>query len=635
MEKTKILLSIIIPAYNAEPYINDLMTCLDSQITSQVEVIVIDDGSKVPFEASYPWLFIDRLKTNCGVSAARNRGLDLARGLYIAFIDADDLVVDNYISLILDKIRSEWFDYCYLSWKTIGSAWKYSVQLKSIEDKFPAFNLCVWNRIYKRSFIRDIRFNESKRCAEDAEFIRRLHEDQGKKAFISDIIYKYRSDTPNSITKRFSKGQIDGQRVVYYYSEITRDMEWLIEETKILDRTAEVMIMTYENNLPELEQHAMVIKPQPILATELRGEYTELVKLINKPIKTQVVLYTHWTDIIGGIETFIYNFCLCMKRHYDILVLYDTMHPAQIERLEPHVMVKRNDPTVTIECDTLIMNRVLDRIPDNVVYQKSIQILNGAKVKGYPFPKDRDLTLCVSNYVQQCWKDDDPDSIVIRNLVKVEEPKEMPLLLVSATRIDTPDKGDNRMVKLGKLLKEQGISYIWLCFTNRQLPGDAPAEMIRMDPALDIIKYIKKADYLVQLSSSEGFCYSIVEALSVGTPVICTPLDVLDEIGVVDGENARVLPYDLNSHTSLKHLRDVPQFKYKYNNNPLIKKWKAVLGNTEPSHFYKMPERIAVRITSDYYSTRIDRLVRTGERLTINKDRAEVLISAGYAVKEE
>jgi glycosyltransferase involved in cell wall biosynthesis len=632
---TKVLLSIIIPAYNAEPYIEHLMNRLKPQITEEIEVIVVDDGSKFPYIPPYNWITFHQFEQNRGVSAARNKGIDMAQGEYIAFIDADDLVSENYIKLVLDKIRSEHFDYCYLSWKTIGTAWDYRVQLRTINDKFPPFNLCVWNRIYKRSFIKNIRFNVLKRCAEDAEFIRKLHEDKGKKAFIPDIIYYYRSDTPNSITKRFGKGQIDGQRVVYYYSEITRDMEWLIEETKILDRTAEVMIMTYENNLPELEQHAMVIKPQPILATELRGEYTELVKLINKPIKTQVVLYTHWTDIIGGIETFIYNFCLCMKRHYDILVLYDTMHPAQIERLEPHVMVMRNDPTVTIECDTLIMNRVLDRIPDNVVYQKSIQILNGAKVKGYPFPKDRDLTLCVSNYVQQCWKDDDPDSIVIRNLVKVEEPKETPLLLVSATRIDTPDKGENRMITLARLLKKQGISYIWLCFTNRALPADAPAEMIRMEPTLDIIKYIKKADYLVQLSSSEGFCYSIVEALSVGTPIICTPLDVLDEIGVVDGENARVLPYDLNSHTSLRHLRDVPQFKYKYNNNPLIKKWKAVLGDTEPSHSYIMPERIAVKITSDYYSTRIDRLVRTGERLTINKDRAEVLISAGYAVKEE
>lgn len=628
-------LSIIIPAYNAEPYIESLINALKPQITDEVEVIVIDDGSKTPYLPPYKWIHVERFEDNRGVSAARNHGIDLAQGDYIAFIDADDLVAENYIQLILDKIDAEHFDYCYMSWKTIGHDWNYTVQLKSIEDKFPPFNLCVWNRIYKRSMIGNIRFNERKRVAEDAEFIHALDEANHKKAFIPQLIYEYRSDTPGSITKRFKQGLIDGHRIVYYYPTVTKDMKWLVKEAKKLNEYAEVMIMTYENNLPELEQHAMVIKPQPILATELRGEYTALAKLINKPIKTQVVLYTHWTDIIGGIETFIYNFCLCMKRHYDILVLYDTMHPDQIARLEPHVMVMKNDPKVAIQCDTLIMNRVLDKIPENVTYKKSIQILNGAKVKGYPFPKDRDLTLCVSNYVQHCWKDDDPDSIVIRNIVKVEEPKEMPLLLVSATRIDTPDKGESRMITLARLLKKQGISYIWLCFTNRALPTDAPAEMIRMEPTLDIIKYIKKADYLVQLSSSEGFCYSIVEALSVGTPVIVTPLDVLDEIGVVDGENARVLPYELNEHINLKNLQDIPVFNYKYNNNPLIQKWKSVLGNTKPTNIYKPPERMVIRILNDYQSTQLNRLVKTGEVLTVTKQRAEILISAGYAVKEE
>lgn len=629
------LLSIIIPAYNAEPYIESLINTLKPQITDEVEVIVIDDGSKAPYLPPYKWIHVERFEDNRGVSAARNYGIDLAQGDYIAFIDADDLVSPNYIQLVLQKIQAEHFDYCYLSWKTIGNDWNYSVDLKSVEDKFPPFNLCVWNRIYKRTFIKNIRFNEQKRCAEDAEFIRKLKEDKGKKSFISEIVYYYRSDTPNSITKRFGRGQIDGQRIVYYYPKVTADMKWLVTEAKKLDKTSEVMIMTYENELPEIEQYAMVLKPQPIKATEQRGEYTSLVKIIKRPIKAQVILYTHWTDIIGGIETFIYNFCLKMKKHYDILVLYDEMHPEQIARLEPHVMVMRNDPNITISCDTLIMNRVLDKIPQNVTYKKSIQILNGAKVKGYPFPHDRDLTICVSDYVQKCWHDDDPESLVIRNLVTVEESKEQPLLLVSATRIDTPDKGENRMISFAKLMEKQNIPFIWLCFTNRPLPSDAPSGMIRMEPTLDIITYIKKADYLVQLSNSEGFCYSIVEALSVGTPVIVTPLDVLDEIGVVDGENARVLPYELNDHIILKHLYDVPVFTYKYNNNPLIQKWKSVLGNTKPTNTYRPPEKVTIRIIREYQSMQINRLVKIGEVLTVNRQRADVLINAGYAVKEE
>ena len=111
--KMSIKLSIIIPCYNAEPYINELLDCLGKQITKDVEVIVIDDGSKKPFLPDYEWVQLIR-QENAGASAARNKGLDVAKGQYVAFIDADDLVADNYITTILDKIKTEKFDYCYL-----------------------------------------------------------------------------------------------------------------------------------------------------------------------------------------------------------------------------------------------------------------------------------------------------------------------------------------------------------------------------------------------------------------------------------------------------------------------------------------------------------------------------------------
>lgn len=196
------ILSIIIPFYNTEPYINELLQVLDKQMTDDVEVIVVDDGSKIPFETNYKWATVIR-QDNGGASAARNTGLDNATGEYICFIDSDDLVVDDYISTILDKIKSEHFDYCYMSWKTFGG-WKCDIKLKSVDDKFPPFNLCVWNRIYKRDMIGDIRFNTKKAIAEDAEFIRDINEDGHKKSFISNYMYYYRSDTPNSLTKKFA-----------------------------------------------------------------------------------------------------------------------------------------------------------------------------------------------------------------------------------------------------------------------------------------------------------------------------------------------------------------------------------------------------------------------------------------------
>ena len=96
-------LSIIIPYYNVKPYTDELLDCLAPQIREDVEVILIDDGSKEPYKTQYEWCKVYRQK-NKGVSSARNKGLDLATGEYIAFIDSDDIVAGDYINRLFSKM---------------------------------------------------------------------------------------------------------------------------------------------------------------------------------------------------------------------------------------------------------------------------------------------------------------------------------------------------------------------------------------------------------------------------------------------------------------------------------------------------------------------------------------------------
>ena len=304
-------LSIIIPTYNCKKYTDELLDCLDKQMTDEVEVIVIDDGSKVPYETDYAWVNLIR-KENGGPATARNAGLDVATGEYIAFIDGDDLVADNYISALLAKIADVHFDYCYLSWKTLPGGWHCDVKLKSVDDKFPPFNLCCWNRVYRRDMIGDVRFNKLKL------FIRDVKEEGKVKAFIGDYMYFYRSNVADSVTKRFGKGELYTKRVVIHYNHITKDMTNLIDTAKELNKTGEVIIMTNNNELPELAQYAMVMKPTVIKGTEFIGEPTNLYTKIDLPLKTQVVIWTDATYALGGIETFIYSFCRNMCSLYDI-----------------------------------------------------------------------------------------------------------------------------------------------------------------------------------------------------------------------------------------------------------------------------------------------------------------------------
>ena len=93
------LLSIIIPVYNAEEYIGKCIhSIIDNNDTSEIEIICVDDGSQDrsgmicdDFSSRYPNIHVIH-KENGGVSSARNTGLSVAQGDYIAWIDSDDYV---------------------------------------------------------------------------------------------------------------------------------------------------------------------------------------------------------------------------------------------------------------------------------------------------------------------------------------------------------------------------------------------------------------------------------------------------------------------------------------------------------------------------------------------------------------
>ena len=629
------ILSIIIPYYNAKEYTDELLSLLDKQIdTEEIEVLLIDDGSKEEYTANYNWLKIIR-QDNGGASAARNTGLDNAIGEYISFIDSDDLISDNYIETILNKIKEEHFDYMFLSWDSFGG-WNTTTVLKSVDDEFPDWNLCVWNRVYKRELIGNIRFNIKKLIAEDAQFIRAVQINCKKKSFTDKILYHYRSNTPNSLTKRFANGDLSTERIVYYYNKITKDMQYLIDDVKFLDKYAEVIIMTNDNQLPELKNYAMVMKPTVIKGTELRGEDTSLFTKVDIPIKTQLVIWTDKTFAIGGIETFIYSFCLNMKKYYDIIVLYNEMDIEQIRRLQPHVKVLKNNLKTKIICDNLIVNRITDSVPNNIIYNKKIQMIHCCKlVDNWKVNQNNDVIIPVSSTVKESFKEDigEHKNEVINNLMYPIERKRI-LRLITGTRL-TFEKGKNRIITLAKELNKKQIPFIWTIFTDTPLKEKIDG-VVCMPPTLDLTSWIAASDYLIQLSDSEAFCYSLVEALSLGVPVITTPLPILDDIGFEEGINGWTVPFDMNNIDNIiDNIYNIKlNFNYKYDNTPIIEKWRHVLGNTQPLNTYKYtPEKIVkIRVIKTYYDTELKRNVKPQEIIETKSLRADLIVSMGYAI---
>lgn len=153
-------LSIITPYYKTLNEIKRLAEVLEPQLTDEIEWIIIDDGCNEKE--------LDKLKANIvhlpfnsgGASVPRNVGLDIAKGDYIAFIDSDDLVSEDYIYQILKKLKT---DIIYLSWKSQ----KHDIKLIQSPSKW---NCSVWCRVYKKDIIADTRFKPELKIAEDWEF---------------------------------------------------------------------------------------------------------------------------------------------------------------------------------------------------------------------------------------------------------------------------------------------------------------------------------------------------------------------------------------------------------------------------------------------------------------------------------
>src|SRR6266446_7561688 len=107
--------TIIIPAYNVAPYIGETLDSVFAQTFADYEIIVINDGSPDTEDLERALArFIDRInylkQENRGASAARNAGLHAARGEFVAFLDADDLWLPNYLDEQMKFIRERGCD---------------------------------------------------------------------------------------------------------------------------------------------------------------------------------------------------------------------------------------------------------------------------------------------------------------------------------------------------------------------------------------------------------------------------------------------------------------------------------------------------------------------------------------------
>ena len=211
MQKPKI--SVIVTAYNIQDYIVRCLESIKGQTYENLEVIIIDDGSK---DNSGP-LIDEFCKTdnrfnvyhieNGGVSAARNMALDKATGEYIGIVDGDDIIEPEMYETLMCLLESKEADIAMCDFYRSSNPVKnneHKVTVYTRDELFPAYledsiPSYLWNKLYKAKVLDGLRFPVGL-TFEDMFFCYRAIYNADTIVTTSDTLYQYNDENPTSIT---------------------------------------------------------------------------------------------------------------------------------------------------------------------------------------------------------------------------------------------------------------------------------------------------------------------------------------------------------------------------------------------------------------------------------------------------
>ena len=194
--------SIIVPVYNVEKYIDKCLSSLVNQTLNDIEIIIVNDGSIdnsehiiLKYKEKYPSKIVYLKKENGGLSDARNFGMPYAKGDYIAFLDSDDYVeLDTYEKLYNRAIQTdadmvECDFYWEYSDKKIHDT---SANYKDESDMYANARVVAWNKLYKKDLIINsgIKFPKGLRY-EDLEFFYKILPQLKKIELINEPLIHY------------------------------------------------------------------------------------------------------------------------------------------------------------------------------------------------------------------------------------------------------------------------------------------------------------------------------------------------------------------------------------------------------------------------------------------------------------
>ncbi len=225
------LISVIVPVYNVEDYLEECINSILSQTYTNLEILIVDDGST---DNSLAILqdFSQRdsritifTKENGGLSSARNRAIDEAKGEYFTFIDSDDYIEENYIEYLMKSLIDNEADisivnsYHMINGKrkdiinndgsvSIFSRREVLEKMYSKENDFIGILQSAQGKLYKKNLFNNIRYPLGKKY-EDAFTTYKLYLNSKKIVYTNIALYAYRIREGSILRSGYSLSNLD------------------------------------------------------------------------------------------------------------------------------------------------------------------------------------------------------------------------------------------------------------------------------------------------------------------------------------------------------------------------------------------------------------------------------------------
>lgn len=285
-------LSVIMPVYNAAPFLERAVNSILNSTFADLELILIDDGSTDgsalicdQFVSNDPRVRV-RHKNNGGVSSARNMGLDMAQGDFVAFVDSDDFISPSMYDKLMLSVCGNDLALCDMMIHTHDGEWPQKTLDVSEEKSRTIGELLLsgigggpCHMVSRRDLIGSLRFPEYIVSGEDLWFTLRLFVKAERMAKVNEPLYYYNRENAQSITHTLNsktensilQGMTENRvflKEAGLFNDVIQEFYWHILRFKSLYALDPDRCNLYRDHFPEANRY---LRSCPLLSPKVKG----------------------------------------------------------------------------------------------------------------------------------------------------------------------------------------------------------------------------------------------------------------------------------------------------------------------------------------------------------------------------